>query len=158
MGVRKRIGQSSNPRDQAHMRRVQAVLNARYNNPQHPERLREADAIAVLDWMRGRRRDDGQLFTDREIICEALIALGQKIDAGWEPEKFISEKVVSEQMAQLTERFRLLIDRLGEMDFSAAPAAQAKAMRDEISEVQNIFSTSNLIGKSFKSETSPDDW
>lgn len=89
--------------------RVQAVLNREY--------FQEADAIWVIenfcaDW------------SDRKMITEALIALGEKIGSGWQPHEVPSTITIKADVAAMLERLNAVIQMLANMDINALREVQ----------------------------------
>lgn len=145
-------GQSANPRDKPHLRRFQTMLNSKYR--------REDDAVAVLDWARAQKNNEtGDLFTDREIAREALIALWEKQDSGFQALLPVrtEEGVNYDFIVQaVTDAVMIGIDaRLSGL--SIAPEQRVSMRRDVELSVNNAISTSNLTGDSFKFEDDDED-
>lgn len=84
--------------------RVQAVLNREY--------FREVDAVYVVenfckDW------------TDRKMLTEALIALGEKMEMGWQPQEVPSTITINADVAEMLAQTKTLMGMLSSMDINA---------------------------------------
>lgn len=154
-------GQSANPAGNDKMRRIQAVLNARYAD--------EWYAVDVLDRARNTKDDEGELLTDRHIISEALRALGEKYPDNFAlPPMTHQEKVVPPQLIQhIVDSVLIRLDNAfkslraeGEAERSRGTQwdEQREAIRDELTiTVSGVVSTGNLTGDSYKYEDTDDD-
>lgn len=141
---------AKNPRNNPDMRRFSAILNAKYQ--------RENPAIQVLDHMRQQVTQTGKIMSDRAILVEALIALGEKMDDGWRPLELTSERTVSHQLAALVDKLASIVDGL---DFSGTPSSHKAAVIAQLDTVKaSIINTSNLMtGDSYRLDTVElDDW
>lgn len=148
-------GQSPNPRGNPHMRRLQAVLNARYSD--------EVYSVTVLDWARSHRLKNGDPYPDRQIINEALEALGEKhgvknIDDApqlSEPdEKGINVNLLA---SELGTRLEGILKRvLGNVQFNSIDDwdSQKETIAKEFG---SAVSTANLTGKSYEYNPDEDD-
>lgn len=141
-------GQGQNPRGKDHLRRVQALLNSKYR--------REDDAVAVLDWARKRRKDNGDLFTDREIVREALIALWEKEELRFEALVDVptaSNELDAEALALSISEVLLheLDAHLSRMNLqSVAPGQREKIRKQVKTSINSAITTANLTGESYK--------
>lgn len=141
-------GQSPNPNGQPHMRRIQGVLNAKY--------VREAAAVEALDYV--RQQVDGEtnaLFTDRVILAEALIALGEKVIKGYQIPSatdgiVIPEKALNTLAARLGQYIE---DLMGNLQITGEWEQRRASVREDVHvAVNKAISTSNLAGESYKYE------
>lgn len=85
--------------------RIQAVLNRNY--------FRESPALEVYanlvkspDW------------TDRKIITEALIALGEKLDSNWQAPDVPNEVTISHELVGMIHQLGSVVNMLANMDIS----------------------------------------
>ncbi len=108
--------------------------------------IREADAVnAYLAIQKAWKTDD------REIGREALIALAEKIDGGFQPESMIvGEGKVTAEVVTMLNRMTTMLESLMAMDFSHARHADgrpvdAPQMRQQLDEItqgaKSIMST-----------------
>lgn len=143
-------GQTANPRGKPEMRRVQAILNARY--------LDEEQAVRALDWARAGKDSTGNPVTDRLIIREALVALAEKY--GWE---FNPLPPLGQPLARLDNdsinAIANAVEQAVEGVLSAmavnashfATAENREAFKRTIrTSINEAITTSNLTGESFK--------
>lgn len=89
--------------------RVQAVLNKQFPL--------EQDAIEI------RRRlmeADGDLWEDRKLITEGLIALWEKMEHGYTPPKMPKQAAVLNQVAAMVAKLDALTNMLQNVDLTAA--------------------------------------
>lgn len=139
--------QSPNPRGNPNMRRLQGVLNARYSDEAYP--------VIVLDWARSNTLQNGDPYPDRQIINQALLALGEKYgvakpdDSAQLPtpeEKGININLLASELGTRLEGIlkRVLgnVQLNGVDDWDEQKDAIAK-------EFGSAISTANLTGKSY---------
>jgi hypothetical protein len=151
-------GQSPNPNGQPHMRRLQGVLNGKY--------AREAAAVEALDWARHQVDPETKaLFSDRVILSEALIALGEKAIKGYQLPSATDGVVIPEKaLTALTTRLGEYIEGLvsamsagGQISPEAWERRRAAFHEDVHMAVNEAISTSNLAGESYKYEGDDDE-
>jgi hypothetical protein len=87
--------------------RIQAVLNRQY--------FRESPALDVYDGLLSQHND---LWTDRRIITEALIALGEKLDSGFKVAEVPDEVRVSSELILAFNKLTAFIDFISSMDLT----------------------------------------
>jgi hypothetical protein len=90
--------------------RIQAVLNRQY--------FREADAVDVAE----KLTEDG--WTQRKLLTESLIALGEKLESGWEPQEVPSTITIGAQVAEMLAHSKRLLAMLSGMDIEALRKVQ----------------------------------
>jgi hypothetical protein len=151
-------GQTPNPNEQPHMRRLQGVLNAKY--------AREASAVEALDWARHQIDPETKaLFTDRDILAEALIALGEKAIKGYRlPTRTDGVVIPEAALNTLTQRLGEYIEGLVstmstgvQITPEAWERRRASFHEDVHMAVNEAISTNNLAGESYKYEGDDDD-
>lgn len=88
--------------------RFQAVLNRDY--------FREIDAIRVAEVLKA---EDPENWTDRKLIAEALIALGEKLESGWQAQDVPSTITINAHVAEMLAQAKTLMGMLSSMDINA---------------------------------------
>lgn len=98
-------------------RRVQTLLNDRY--------IDEHDAVVVLDHYRNRLK-----WTDRQIVREALIALGKATETmgDWTPSRETTEVSLRGDMVEMLKALKGLAVKLSTMDFSGARTSNGETV------------------------------
>lgn len=134
---------SQNPRGKVNMRRVQAVLNARYPG--------ECEAVEFLD--RARQETDAN---DRALITEAILLLREKYTGeAYTPPNFretvsLAPDSMAEFEARVTAAVTEALTRiLSGLSLGSAPMTRTQiqtAARESVAAV----STANLVGKSMR--------
>lgn len=84
--------------------RIQAVLNRNY--------FRESPALEVYNNL--IKKD----WTERKIITESLIALGEKLDTGWQVAEMPNEAKISSDLLMAFERLSDFVNMLTSMDIT----------------------------------------
>lgn len=97
--------------------RIQAVLNQNY--------FREKPALDVYNQLLA---DDE--WTSRRIITEALIALGEKHDSGWQVADVPDEVKVSSKLIAAFDKLSDFVDMIAEMDI--AELRQVKGFNESV--------------------------
>lgn len=94
--------------------RVQAVLNWKY--------FRETDALEVrrvlIEQTSNLSDEDDKKWTDRKLITEGLIALGEKKQRGWTAPDVPTEMTISANIVSMLAKMNSVIDMLSQMDIS----------------------------------------
>lgn len=157
-----RPGQSANPANNAHMRRIQAVLNQRYADEWYP--------VEVLDRARSTPDENGEYFTDRRIIVEALKALGEKYPDTFAPppisyqDKVVPPEVIAHIANAVIRRLDALLENVAVsnpgVEYFESPqwgTQRASLQNDVTIAISDVVSTGNLTGDSYKFEDSEDD-
>lgn len=111
----------------------------------HPNVVREADAVLVYKHMKNL-----QHLTDREIVRESLIAYGQMVDSGWQPQEDVTEVKLSANVLNMLKQMTGLVSKLASMDFSQARNTDGSAidtteLQRELSEFDK--SASDMLGQ-----------
>lgn len=89
--------------------RIQAVLNRKY--------FREVDAIYVAENLCGD-------WDTRKLLTEALIALGEKLESGWQPQTVPSTISIGADVAAMLAQTQDAIAMLAKMDINALRQVQ----------------------------------
>lgn len=159
--MNKRKGQSANPRGSDNLRSIQIVLNKRY--------LEETTAVETLDAARSSLDSNGNPYSDRYIINEALNALREKYpDLNVPPPKQTKEELFS---AELVDNItQAIMDSLGDLIDTGANVQQQqqttegqhKQRRDSLRKtikagVNSAIATENMVGDSYKWVEEDDD-
>jgi hypothetical protein len=85
--------------------RFQAVLNRQY--------FQEKDAIYIAETL---KREDPEKWTDRHLITQGMIALGEKLDSGWHPQDVPSTITIGAEIAAMLSQMKGVIEMLANMD------------------------------------------
>lgn len=89
--------------------RIQAVLNRKY--------FHESDAVYVVEnFCAG--------WEHRKLIVEALIALGEKLETGWQPQTVPSTITIGADVAAMLAQTKAAIEMLAKMDIGALRQVQ----------------------------------
>lgn len=155
-------GQSANPAGNEKMRRIQAVLNARYAD--------EWYAVDVLDKARQTKDSEGELYSDRHIIVEALKALGEKYPDSFSlppishEEKIVPPHIITHIVDAVLRSVDMALEGIG-LNSAGFNSSQWREQRQTIREdvvinVSGVVSTGNLTGDSYKFDDTDDidDW
>lgn len=85
--------------------RFQAVLNRQY--------FREIDAIVVAEAL---KKEDPEKWTDRKLFTEGLIALGEKLESGWQPQEVPTTISIGADAARMLNQLSAFVQLLSQMD------------------------------------------
>ncbi|MBN8634430.1 MAG: hypothetical protein J0M07_03845 [Anaerolineae bacterium] len=151
------VGQAANPRGQDHLRAVQTILNA--------QRGSEEYAVQCLDWLRAMRDEQGETITDRELVCEAVQALREKLDKGYVMHRRVSDddRIVAVTRAiigAVTTSFDNFIANAAltmPVSYASLQETGQSFKKDVELSVNTAVTTQNLNGGSYRFEDDDDD-
>jgi murein L,D-transpeptidase YcbB/YkuD len=111
----------------------------------HPEKIREADALAAYHGVKERTN-----WTDKVIVREALIAMGQMMDSGWQPQEDVTEVKLTASVQTMLRQMSSLVSKLSSLDFSQArhpdgSEVDTETLHRELSEFDK--SASDMLGQ-----------
>lgn len=113
--------------------RFQAVLNRQY--------FLEKDAILIAETL---KEESPETWTDRQLMTQAFIALGEKIDNGWQPQSVPSTITIGAEVAAMLAQMKGVIEMLASMDIESL--RQVKGFNEDTYKVATTGASKLISG------------
>jgi hypothetical protein len=109
----------------------------------HSDKVREADAVSIYQHYKSQK------WEDRQIVREALIALGIMHNEGWQPQEQPTDAILTANMQTMLQQMATLTSKLAGLDFSSIRNHDGSPVDDELKRELTEFdrSASDMLGQ-----------